>query len=55
MIVRLSNYRTFMEIGSDPEFQNVRINWESVYGNEYMIFREIVKKINLLQDGHTDA
>lgn len=54
-IFKLSNYRTYMEIGADPEFQNHGIDWESIYGNEYMIFREVVEKLKLLEGGRGDA
>jgi len=33
-----------MEIGHDPEFQDKGINWDTVYGTEYMIFKEVVDK-----------
>ncbi len=47
-LFKLSNYRTYMEIGSDPEFQGQGINWDTVYGTEYMIFREVVSKLKVL-------
>ena len=47
-IFRLSNYRTRMEIGTDPELQNCGIDWDSVKGHEYLLFEEVVRKVRLL-------
>ncbi len=44
-LFKLSSYRTYMEIGADPEFQNKGIDWESVKGHEYVIFEEVLNKI----------
>jgi len=49
-LFKLSNYRTYMEIGHDPEFQDKGINWDTVYGTEYMIFKEVVEKVKILQE-----
>ena len=49
VLFKLSNYRTYMEIGADPEFQNTGIAWETVKGHEYMIFEEVLKKVKILQ------
>ena len=35
-LFKLSNYRTYMEIGHDPEFRDKGINWGTIYGTEYM-------------------
>ena len=45
-LFRLSNYRTYMEIGADPEFQG--IDWETAKGHEYVLFEEVVRKLRLL-------
>ncbi len=50
-LFKLSNYRTYMEIGADPAFQNSGINWETVKGHEYLAFKEILKKVKILQGG----
>lgn len=50
-LFKLSNYRTYMEIGNDPEFQDKGIDWDTVYGTEYMIFKEVVEKVKILQEG----
>ena len=44
-LFKLSNHRTYMEIGHDPEFQGKGIDWETVYGTEYMLFKEVIKKV----------
>lgn len=49
-LFKLSNYRIYMEIGSDPEFRDIGINWETVKGPEYLILEEIVKKVRILQE-----
>ena len=45
-LFRLSNYRAYIEIGSDPEFQG--INWETVKGHEYLLYEKIVQEIEKL-------
>ena len=49
-LFKLSNCRTYIEIGHDPEFQDKGIDWGTVYGTEYMIFREVVEKVKILQE-----
>jgi len=48
-LFKLSNYRTYMEVGSDPAFQNLDINWDTVKGHEYLVFEQILKKVRILQ------
>lgn len=48
-LFKLSNYRTYMEIGADPEFQNKGIDWSTVKGHEYIIFEEVLNKVRILQ------
>ena len=50
-LFKLSNYRTYMEIGSDPEFQNKGIDWSTVKGHEYIVFEEVLNKVKLLKAG----
>lgn len=47
-LFNLSKYRTYMEIGADPEFQNKGIDWETVKGHEYHIFEEVLNKVKIL-------
>ncbi len=46
-LFKLSNYRTLMEIGCDPEFQDVGIDWNLITGQEYHILQEVLGKLNL--------
>jgi len=48
-LFKLSNYRTYMEIGHDPEFNDKGIDWATAYGTEYMIFLEVVEKVKILR------
>ena len=48
-LFKLSNHQTYIEIGHDPEFQNIGIDWDTVTGNEYMLFEEVVRKVRILQ------
>ena len=48
-LLKLSNYRTYMEIAADPVFQNKGIDWDTVKGHEYMIFEEVLKKVRILR------
>lgn len=50
-LFKLSNHRTIMEIGGDPEFQRSDMEWETVYGVEYMLFNEVFKHVKLLDSG----
>lgn len=48
-LFKLSNYRTYMEIGADPELQNRGIDWSTVKGHEYLLFEEVRRKIGLIE------
>ena len=48
-LFKLSNYRTYMEIGSEPELQNKGINWDTIKGPEYKLFEEVLNKVKILQ------
>ena len=48
VLFKLSNYRVRMEIGADPKFQNQGINWNDIKGPEYMLFEQIIDKLNIL-------
>ena len=54
-LFKLSNYRVRMEIGADPEFKAMGIDWEAVYGNEYSLFEQIVERVRLLNLKRKDA
>ncbi|ELV8746746.1 hypothetical protein QNF06_004293 [Vibrio vulnificus] len=47
VLLKLSNYRSFMEIGADPEFKHV--DWDSVKSSEYLLFEEVLNKVKLLK------
>ena len=49
-LFKLSNYRTRMEIGADPEFQALGIDWETVTGGEYLLFEKVVESVKLLNE-----
>jgi hypothetical protein len=49
-LFKLSNYRVRMEIGSDPEFQGLGIDWETVTGGEYLLFQKVVESVKLLNE-----
>jgi hypothetical protein len=49
-LFKLSNHQTYIEIGSDPAFQNRGIDWSTVKGHEYLLFEEVLDKIKILQD-----
>jgi len=48
VLFTLSNYRVRMEIAADPEFADRGIDWDTVVGSEYILFKEVLKKIRLL-------
>jgi len=37
-----------MEIGADPEFQGLGIDWEAVTGGEYLLFQKVVESCEAL-------
>ena len=47
-LFKLSNYRAYMEIGADPKFQRLDVDWEAVKGHEYILFEALVNKVKLL-------
>ena len=51
-LFKLSNYRVYMEIGADPEFQDKGIDWSTVKGGEYMLFEEVLNKIKICGSPH---
>jgi DNA helicase IV len=46
-IFKLSNYRAYIEIGSDPEFKNLVPDWSTLKGQEYVIFESVRDKLKL--------
>jgi hypothetical protein len=50
VLFKLSNYRTYMEIGVDPTFQNRGIDWDTIKGPEYLLFEEIINKVKVIRD-----
>ncbi len=46
-LFKLSNYRTRMEIGADPELQSIGIDWETLKGHEYSLFEKVLEKVKL--------
>lgn len=46
-LFKLSNYRTYMEIGADPEFRKLDIDWNTLKGNEYLIFEDVLGKLKM--------
>lgn len=44
-LFKLSNYQTYIEIGSDPRFQGKGVDWNSVKGHEYLLFEQVLDKI----------
>lgn len=47
-LFNLSNYRTRMEIGADPELQTIEIDWETMRGHEYLMFEHVMESVTLL-------
>lgn len=46
-LFKLSNYRAYMAIGSDPAFQKLGADWDTLKGNEYLIFEDVLGKLKL--------
>ena len=48
-LFKLSNYRIRMEIGADPAFKDLGIDWNTVYGNEYLLYEEVIGNMQSLR------
>ncbi len=48
-LFKLSNYQIYIDIGSDPKFQNKGIDWGTIKGPEYELFEEVLNKVKILQ------
>ena len=48
-LFKLSNYRTYMEIGADPRFSELKVDWSAVKGHEYLLYEEVLGKLQTLQ------
>src|ERR1017187_1679242 len=46
-LFKLSNYRTYMEIGSDPHFQKIGIDWDTLKGHEYLLLEDVLGKLKM--------
>jgi len=49
-LFKLSNHQTYIEIGANPEFKDKGIDWNTVEGHEYIIFKEVLSKIQGLKN-----
>ncbi|SHK30590.1 hypothetical protein SAMN04488028_104133 [Reichenbachiella agariperforans] len=47
VIFKLSNYRTYMEVGQEPELRGV--DWGLVKGEEYLLFEMVINKVRTLK------
>lgn len=47
-LFKLSNYRTYIEIGSDPEFRWIN-NWDAVKGSEYLLFEDVMERVGVFR------
>jgi hypothetical protein len=45
-ILKLSNYRAYMDIGADPEFHG--IDWATAKGGEYLLYERVIESMKLL-------
>jgi hypothetical protein len=47
-LFKLSNHNVILEIGAVPELQNKGIDWNNIVGEEYIILKDILKKIKII-------
>ena len=47
-LFKLSNHNVYMEVGADPDLRSKSIDWDSAYGQEYGLFREILEKVRAM-------
>lgn len=50
IIFKLSNYRTYIEIGHETELKE--IDWGSVKGHEYLIIENIINNVQIIKPRH---
>lgn len=48
-LFKLSNHNAYIEIGSDPEIKALNIDWDTAEGDEYMLFKALLDKIQRLK------
>ncbi|MCF8824634.1 hypothetical protein [Xanthomonas campestris] len=48
-LFKLSNHNAYIEIGSDPKIQAMNIEWDTVQGHEYILFRALLDKVHRLK------
>jgi hypothetical protein len=53
-LFKLSNHQTYIEIGSDPEFQGRGIDWSTVKGHECLLLEQVLEKVKIL-DGSAEG
>jgi len=53
-LFKLSNYRTYIELGTDAELRSKGVDWETVKGHEYLLFEEIRRKVRVLETHAAD-
>ncbi len=53
-LFKLSNHQTYIEIGSDPDFQGRGIDWSTVKGHEYLLLEQVLKKITILDGSNPE-
>ena len=54
-LFKLSNYRIYIEIGSNPRYRDKGINWDTIKGPQYELFEEVLNKLKLLQVSKNDV
>ena len=50
-LFKLSNYQTYIEIGSDPKFKKMGIDWNTLKGHEYLILEGVLGKLKMFKSG----
>jgi|SRR5580704_11642435 hypothetical protein len=54
-LFRLSNFWTYIEVGSDPEFASQDIDWEAVAGEDLTLLDEIIEQARRVRTGQDAA
>jgi len=48
-LFKLSNYNTYIQIGADPQFKDKGIDWDTIYGAEYALFKSVINNVENLK------
>jgi hypothetical protein len=49
-LFKLSNHRTYIEIGAEPEVRAMALDWDTGKGHEYLLFEDVLNRVERLKE-----